>query len=214
MNCSYCSAQERGDFPLIREHDLKLQQRKKVFKLKVRLPACQSCLSRISNLQLHRAMPSSTLVLRNHAKILHASIFERGKKTGWERAVQLMASMKGLGPLLSSEEKELRDLVELLVQRTRTFEDAKRDVEEAKRLIETCSGIAYAEARRIADSEIRDERLRQTVFGAANNKCLHCGTSENLTVDHIIPVKEGGGSHLENLQCLCVKCNSRKGARI
>ena len=45
-------------------------------------------------------------------------------------------------------------------------------------------------------------------------KCRHCGDSDRLTVDHIFPVARGGSNEFENLQCLCQRCNSRKGARI
>lgn len=40
--------------------------------------------------------------------------------------------------------------------------------------------------------------------------CKICGASENLTVDHIIPRCYGGSNNIDNLQCLCGSCNSRK----
>lgn len=47
-----------------------------------------------------------------------------------------------------------------------------------------------------------------------NNKCLCCGSSEKLTVDHIIPLKLGGKNIIENIQPLCKSCNSKKGIKI
>lgn len=41
-------------------------------------------------------------------------------------------------------------------------------------------------------------------------KCQHCGTDQDLTIDHIVPVSKGGGNELENLQVLCKSCNSKK----
>lgn len=41
--------------------------------------------------------------------------------------------------------------------------------------------------------------------------CKQCGATENLTVDHIIPVSLGGSSDLFNLQVLCGECNLKKG---
>lgn len=42
------------------------------------------------------------------------------------------------------------------------------------------------------------------------NKCLHCGSTERLTRDHVIPLVMGGTNTLDNLQLLCLSCNSRK----
>lgn len=43
--------------------------------------------------------------------------------------------------------------------------------------------------------------------------CQHCGTHCGLTVDHVVPVSQGGSDDLDNLQTLCGPCNSSKGAR-
>ena len=46
-------------------------------------------------------------------------------------------------------------------------------------------------------------------------RCLLCGKLEGdsfLTIDHIIPRKFGGGDDIENLQALCLSCNSLKSA--
>ena len=46
------------------------------------------------------------------------------------------------------------------------------------------------------------------------NQCLRCGSTDQLTKDHIIPLSEGGSDSASNLQPLCLPCNSWKGARI
>jgi 5-methylcytosine-specific restriction endonuclease McrA len=46
------------------------------------------------------------------------------------------------------------------------------------------------------------------------NKCLYCGATKRLTVDHIVPIKLGGPNIITNLQLLCRSCNSRKGTKI
>ena len=40
--------------------------------------------------------------------------------------------------------------------------------------------------------------------------CAHCGTTEDLTVDHILTSSRGGTDDLANLQILCRRCNSHK----
>jgi 5-methylcytosine-specific restriction endonuclease McrA len=47
------------------------------------------------------------------------------------------------------------------------------------------------------------------------HRCLRCGkTGIKLTVDHVIPVLLGGTSNIDNLQPLCLSCNSHKHTRI
>ena len=40
--------------------------------------------------------------------------------------------------------------------------------------------------------------------------CLACGTSERLTLDHVIPLSKGGSHSLSNSQILCHSCNASK----
>lgn len=55
--------------------------------------------------------------------------------------------------------------------------------------------------------------LRAAVFDRDGWECLHCGTHEDLSADHIVPESLGGPTTFENLQTLCRSCNSRKGVR-
>jgi 5-methylcytosine-specific restriction endonuclease McrA len=41
-------------------------------------------------------------------------------------------------------------------------------------------------------------------------RCLRCGTTRNLTKDHIVPLNVGGDNTILNLQPLCFQCNSSK----
>lgn len=40
--------------------------------------------------------------------------------------------------------------------------------------------------------------------------CRHCGTTENLTLDHVIPKAWSGSNSVWNLQLLCATCNNEK----
>lgn len=47
-----------------------------------------------------------------------------------------------------------------------------------------------------------------------NDKCAWCETTENLTLDHIIPVCAGGKATKKNAQTLCGPCNNWKAKHV
>jgi 5-methylcytosine-specific restriction endonuclease McrA len=44
--------------------------------------------------------------------------------------------------------------------------------------------------------------------------CAECGTSADLTGDHIVPLSKGGTNTPSNIQVLCRGCNGRKQAKL
>lgn len=58
------------------------------------------------------------------------------------------------------------------------------------------------------------DALRQFVYERDGYRCLRCGATEDLTLDHIHPWVLGGTNSVENLQTLCRPCNSRKNATV
>lgn len=61
---------------------------------------------------------------------------------------------------------------------------------------------------------VRQNRIR--VFERDGYLCRHCQkqlTRYTATLEHVIPVAEGGGNSLENLVTACLDCNSRKNKR-
>ena len=44
-------------------------------------------------------------------------------------------------------------------------------------------------------------------------KCVNCGECDfsKLSIDHIIPVSQGGKNDISNYQTLCMDCNVKKG---
>lgn len=54
---------------------------------------------------------------------------------------------------------------------------------------------------------------RKNILRRDNHKCQYCGSSINLTIDHIIPKSRGGDDSWENLVTACVRCNNKKGDR-
>lgn len=43
--------------------------------------------------------------------------------------------------------------------------------------------------------------------------CVYCGSSDELTFDHVIPRRVGGKTSWQNIVAACSKCNWKKGGR-
>lgn len=56
-------------------------------------------------------------------------------------------------------------------------------------------------------------RVAPGIFMRDGHKCVRCGSTDRLTVDHIIPIVRGGTNDEANLQTLCGPCNSGKRDR-
>jgi 5-methylcytosine-specific restriction endonuclease McrA len=56
----------------------------------------------------------------------------------------------------------------------------------------------------------RRKKMMSRLASRDGNKCQECGSTKRLTIDHIIPIKDGGTSRFENLQLLCFGCNMGK----
>ena len=48
---------------------------------------------------------------------------------------------------------------------------------------------------------------------AAQPYCSRCASTKDLTLDHIVPLAQGGVSDQSNAMVLCRKCNSEKGSK-
>lgn len=59
------------------------------------------------------------------------------------------------------------------------------------------------------------KKVSQTIKWRAKNKsggrCAICGSTNNITMDHFIPLSLGGKNELENIIPLCENCNRYKG---
>ena len=57
---------------------------------------------------------------------------------------------------------------------------------------------------------------RKNIYLRDKNRCQYCGRrfrTEELNLDHVVPVSRGGRSTWENVVCSCIRCNIRKANR-
>ncbi|MEN2992147.1 MAG: HNH endonuclease [Bacteroidia bacterium] len=54
---------------------------------------------------------------------------------------------------------------------------------------------------------------KANVFRRDGFRCVYCGSSQALTLDHVVPRSQGGDDSWENLVTACESCNRRKGNR-
>ncbi|KAK1367372.1 HNHc domain-containing protein [Heracleum sosnowskyi] len=60
---------------------------------------------------------------------------------------------------------------------------------------------------------IKSTLSRKNILARDSFTCQYCSTTENLTIDHVIPIALGGEWTWENLVTACSRCNSRKGQK-
>lgn len=79
--------------------------------------------------------------------------------------------------------------------------------------------VKCVEMREKAGSERKINEInpdfREWVYNRDGNMCVvpGCGATQDLTVDHRTPVVHGGKTDPDNLQTLCLSCNTSKGSK-
>ena len=104
------------------------------------------------------------------------------------------------------EEYEKREIARKIKEKHR-----RRELEKIVRQELIDSGELFGDApkRPPIPREVVD-----AVYRRDGGRCVYCGSTENLQIDHIIPFSKGGASTVENLQLLCAKCNREKSDHI
>lgn len=101
-----------------------------------------------------------------------------------------------------------------------TFCDIELNIENLNKLIQYLNDEIKWRKSIAGQRALMTPQLRELIKERDNHKCCNCGNgTENepnllLEIDHIIPVRKGGKTTVENLQTLCWKCNRSKGAKV
>ena len=86
------------------------------------------------------------------------------------------------------------------------------------RLMKKSSTLRTTLKRRSKEYEVEFKisltEVRELLYKSYGRKCRYCNTIlivSNMACDHIHPLSLGGNSTPENLQMICMRCNTRKG---
>lgn len=57
----------------------------------------------------------------------------------------------------------------------------------------------------------KEKPTKAAIYRRDNHTCQYCGSTRNLTIDHIVPRCRGGTDEWTNLAIACSSCNTKKG---
>jgi 5-methylcytosine-specific restriction endonuclease McrA len=128
----------------------------------------------------------------SHALVLNAS-FEPLHVVTWQRAIQLL--FQGKVEVVEESEQEIRTV---------------RITIKVPAVLRLLTYVPLTKKRNIVRFS------RPNIFLRDNHVCQYCNQQFNrnhLTLDHVIPIVQGGKKNWENIVTACKPCNQRKGGR-
>lgn len=128
----------------------------------------------------------------SHALVLNAS-FEPLHIVTWQRAMQLL--FQGKVEVIEESDQEVRTV---------------RFTLKVPAVLRLLNYVPLSRKKEI----VRFSRVN--IFLRDHNQCQYCGepfARSHLTLDHIVPIVQGGKKCWENIVTACKPCNQRKGGR-
>jgi 5-methylcytosine-specific restriction endonuclease McrA len=83
-----------------------------------------------------------------------------------------------------------------------------------RKQVQDCNYKAFARGCTKDDENHISLKSWKNILERHGNKCADCGTTENITIDHIHPISKNGKNNKNNIQPLCRSCNSKKSDKI
>lgn len=128
----------------------------------------------------------------SHALVLNAS-FEPIHIVSWQRAIQLL--FQGKVEVVEEGEHEVRTV---------------RMTIKVPAVLRLLSYVPLKKKKQIVRFS------RTNVFLRDDHRCQYCGNrflKSHLTLDHVVPIVQGGKKSWDNIVTACKPCNQRKGGR-
>jgi 5-methylcytosine-specific restriction endonuclease McrA len=154
---------------------------------------CKECVNKNSKLWREKHSNYDTLHSRQYRKEHITELREKERSYYWNNVEKKMVYRAGYY-------QKNRDF---LIQSSK--DDYKRHPERWR---------YYGEKRRcIKNGGDLQQGDFEKLCAEYGNKCLVCGSTGKLTMDHIVPISRGGVHSVANIQPLCRSCNSKKHAK-
>lgn len=205
--CLYCG---KEDF---RVSDKKMIPWMKKRRLEVKSPVCGRCWTLIKLNRIPVGITASEMNLVEEIKKCVRISHGLSKMTPINEIQELVDVIDKLSVIYTDSSAEFEVAASRTAQLAKKTEWLRHVIDESKDKIEEKLSVSYHWCRKMASKAISNRGVRDAVFKRDNHSCKICGSKDNLSIDHIRPVRMGGGDEFENYQTLCLSCNCRKGAR-
>lgn len=206
--CNYCGSTSST---LVKKQSAFLKA--KLSGLDIQPPCCGTCFQRIRHSKCTSVITPTHLALESSLKELRGKIGNLSKKSNINDIVRVMGAVYSVERLQVDLEREFKAKALEVQQLADKISSISSSLQNSKSQIGHLLSVSYENCRRIANAVISDKKIRTAVFDRDGGKCVKCGSSELLSVDHIKPVVKGGGNDLGNFQTLCLPCNLQKGSK-
>lgn len=180
------------------------------------------------NAEIHKQLKAQYIIKSGYYKIVCA--YDTLEELEHRRMIEL----KGTPEEKTAELERARKILNERSEEAETKErERRKKIAEEKEREEITHKIKERYRRRQLEKIIRQELIDSgelfgdqpkrppiprevvdAVYSRDGGRCVYCGSTENLQLDHIIPFSKGGATTLENLQLLCQKCNLEKSNKI
>jgi len=136
-------------------------------------------------------------------------VWQELERERWQVEKQLVKIYRDF---LEDEPKQFQTKKSKVIRLKEAFPYLRVSTDLIAKVADCSTGYAkqfkHIDGEGIADSEA-NSKLKKDVLRRDEERCVSCGSTENLAVHHIIPRNQGGANESENLATLCQSCHHR-----